>query len=103
MSELDSDRFKTRESAFSSLRDGIEDYFDALHMKQFDESLSIEVRARIRKLLQRGEKDGKVYAGTLVASMKLADNADYLDQVVDLVDGDDKQLIEKRISELNAK
>jgi len=100
VAELDAGRFSIRERAYGDLRVRIEEFYPYLALKQDDRTLSAEVRARIGKLLKTTERNGKVSAGSLVTAMQLTRDADYLDQVRDLVDEAGRQLIDRQLKQL---
>ena len=98
--KLDASRFATRESAYAELKQGIEEYYECLYGFRKDNELSREVRARIGKLLAFGSGDNAVHAGSLVSVMGLASDADYLDEVRDLVKEADRALVDERLKQL---
>lgn len=97
VASLDSPRFAVRETAYEELEKGIEEFYTPLYSRKFDDSLSREVRARIRKLIEVGDENGAVYAGSLVSSMNLTKDSNYLDQVRDLVDEAGRKLIDEQL------
>lgn len=100
VAELDADRFSVREQAFGDLKERIEEFYPLLLSRQEDATLSAEVRARIGKLMKSTERDGKVSAGSLVTAMQLTRDADYLNEVRDLVDDKGKKIIDRRLKQL---
>ena len=97
---LDANRFAEREKAYSQLKAGIEEYYECLYRSRHDEELSREVRARITKLLAFGSEDRAVHAGSLVSAMGLTQDADYLDQVRDLIGDSERELVDGRLKQL---
>jgi hypothetical protein len=100
VADLDADRFTTREAAYEKLLARMDDYYDLLYAKQDNEIVSTEVLARIRKLLTTSKVKEASQLDSVVSVLRLADDAEYLDELKGIVNAEQRESIERRLASL---
>ena len=101
--QLDAKRFTTREAAYEKLRNGLDKYYDMLYSRKSDKTLSAEVKARVGKLLSLSEQGSASHYDTVISSLGLVDDLEYLQELRDVSDSASQAILDKRIGHLLTK
>ena len=90
----------TREAAYEKLFAKMNDYYDLLYAKQEDKTVSLEVLTRIKKLLTTSKVKEASQLDSVVSVLRLADDAEYLDELKGIVNAEQRESIERRLESL---
>ena len=78
----------------------MDEYFPFIFEASKDESLSIETRARIGKLLEIGTKNGTAELDSMIAALGLTSDSAYLSELIDVAPADAEQVLRAQIDSL---
>lgn len=102
VADLDADRFTTREAAYKKLSANLRGYYDHLYSKKDDKSISVEVLARVKKLLSTNTVGEVSHRDAVVSALELDNNVDYLEELLTVIDDDRKKAIAEHLETIKA-
>ncbi|MDA9859181.1 hypothetical protein N9D23_13760, partial [Rubripirellula sp.] len=102
LEQIDSDHFKTRTEATQRLESNLPSYGPMLADLRRNHSLSLEARMRIQRAIEIHHRDfGQLE--WLITKLDLANDADYLGKVLNLVDEDQRPRIQAQLDVLSTR
>lgn len=100
LEQINSDHFKTRTEASQRLESNLPSYGPLLAALRRNHSLSLEARMRIQRAIEIQQRDfGQL--DWLITKLDLANDADYLGKILNLVDEDERPRIQAQLNELS--
>ncbi len=102
LEQIDSDHFKTRTEATQRLESNLPSYGPMLADLRRNHSLSLEARMRIQRAIEIHHRDfGQLE--WLITKLDLANDADYLGKILNLVDEDQRPRIQAQLDVLSTR
>jgi len=98
---LDVDEFTKRDAAYRAIRANLDEFFPFIYEASKDETLSIESRARISKLLEIGNQNGTAELDSMIAGLGLTNDSEYLAELSEIAPADARPALKAQIDSLN--